>query len=116
MAKRVKVPISTARTKLFQLADLVRKSADDAVVVLEQRGETEAVALVRESRLAYLEDRVMQIDKGAAAPFTVAGSLATDLDDGVLEQALHEIRQGWASGGTEHPAPAPPRKPRRRAR
>ncbi len=34
MGRRVNVPISTARAKLFQLADLVRSSDEDVVVVL----------------------------------------------------------------------------------
>lgn len=111
MAKRVKVPISTARIQLFQLADLVRKS-DDAVVVLEQRGGAEPVALVREARLAYLEERVTQLDERQDASFTLAGSLATELEGATLKQALHQIRQEWsraplhgASGAAGHGAP-----------
>ena len=79
MGKRVRVPISTARAKLFQLTDLVRTSGDDTVVVFEQRGGLEQVALVRETRLAYLEARVTELDKRDAKPFSLAGSLTSDL-------------------------------------
>jgi PIN domain nuclease of toxin-antitoxin system len=42
VAKRVSVPISTARKQLFQLTDLVRKSGDDTVVVRGQPGRRRA--------------------------------------------------------------------------
>ena len=63
MARRLRVPISTARAKLFQLTDLVRNADEDTVVLLEQRGTVGGVALVREARLAYLEARVAALDK-----------------------------------------------------
>jgi hypothetical protein len=110
MAKKVKVPVSTARARLFELADLVRRSGDEVTVVLEQRGEREGVALVREARLAYLEERVAQIDRQAGA-FSLAGSLSTELDDEALETAMREIRKGWAAAPTAGPA----RSRRRRA-
>jgi hypothetical protein len=95
MSKRVNVPISAARAKLFQLADLVRSSSEDAVVVLEQRGEPDRVALVREARLAYLEARVSELERRERSPFKLAGSLASDLDDVSLDAALRTIRQEW---------------------
>ena len=95
MAKRLRVPISTARAKLFQLTDLVRTSDDDTVVVFEQRGGRERVALVRETRLAYLEARVTELEKREEKPFTLAGSLASDLDDRGLDEVLRDIRKGW---------------------
>ena len=97
MAKRLRLSISEARGRLFHLADLVRQAGDDTVVVLEQRGQAEPVALVREARLAYLEERVLQRDRTRDASFTLAGSLASDLDDAALEQALREIREEWAA-------------------
>jgi hypothetical protein len=112
--RTLRVPISTARAKLFQLSDLVRTSGDDTVVVLEQRGGVEPVALVREARLAYLEERVMQLDRPREAPFALAGSLATDKDDRSVEQALREIRRGWSTAAAGAPAPAAPRGRRRR--
>jgi hypothetical protein len=102
--KRVRVPISNARSRLFELADLVRRSEDDTVVVLEQRGGGEGVALVREARLAYLEDRVMRMDKPSEKPFTVAGSLRSGLDDTSLDAVLKDLRKAWA----------PPAKPQKR--
>src|SRR4026207_1890402 len=68
--------MSKARAKLFALADLVRGSGDDTAVVLEQRGGGEGVALVREARLNYLEDRVKQMDKAPDKPVTLAGRRA----------------------------------------
>lgn len=92
MGKRLRVPISTARATLFQLTDLVRTSGDDTVVVLEQRGGPEQVVLVREARLAYLEARVTEIEKRDEQPFRLAGSLTSDVDDGILERVLRDIR------------------------
>jgi hypothetical protein len=112
MAKRVRVPISTARGQLFQLAELVRRSGDGSVVVLDQRGEPESVALVREARLAYLEERVMTMDRKQAGGFTLAGSLASSTSAAGLEQALRAIRHEWESDRTADP----PGRPRARAR
>ena len=96
MGKRVNVAISAARAKLFQLVDLVRSSGEDAVVVLEQRGEPDRVALVREARLAYLEARVSELERRDRQPFRLAGSLASNLDDAALDAALRTIRSDWA--------------------
>jgi hypothetical protein len=116
MAKRLKVPISTARTKLFQLTDLVRTSGDDTVVVLQQRGGVEPVALVREARLAYLEERVRQMDRDEDARFTLAGSLATVLGDDAMEEALRGIRREWTPRTPADPAPTATPARRRRLR
>jgi hypothetical protein len=110
MAKRLKVPISTARGDLFKLADLVRQSRDGTIVVLEGRSGVESVALVREARLDYLEDRVAQMNLNAPTPFSLAGSLVTAVDDGTLSVALRELRQAWdqpAPGATTPPVPDP---------
>lgn len=99
MGRKLKVPISTARAKLFQLADTVRTSGDDTVVVLEQRGTSDAVALVRESRLAYLEEIAKQVEKKRnEKPFKLAGSMTTDLDPDTLERVMREIRKEWTRG------------------
>ena len=89
------MPLSRGRARLFELAELVRGSGDDTAVVLEQRGGGEGVALVREARLNYLEDRVSQIDKPSEKPFTLAGSLASRLDDEALLDVLEKLRQAW---------------------
>ena len=107
----MKLPISKGRARLFELAELVRSAGDDTVVVLEHRDGGEGVALVREARLAYLEDRVMQIDKQADKPFTLAGSLSSELDDRALLGVLKELRQAW--GGVPAARPAPRRSPRK---
>lgn len=114
--KRVTVPISTARKQLFQLTDLVRKSGDDTVVVLEQRGTSERVALVREARLAYLEAQAAEVEKREQKPFKLAGSLKTNLDDDALEEALRQIRREWTPGvvGPSLTANRPKRKVVRR--
>ena len=109
MAKYKRVPISTARGELFKLAELVRQSRDGTIVVLEGRGGVESVALVREARLAYLEDRVARMDKQAPAPFTLAGSLATGVDDEKLTATLRELRQTWDRASPDDPQP--PRAP-----
>jgi hypothetical protein len=111
----MRVSISTARKRLFQLTDLVRQSGNDTVVVLEQRGRGEPVALVREAHLAYLEERVMQLEKKPRSPFVLAGSLASDLDEGALRQSLRELRAAWASSSPSEDE-TPPRARRARAR
>jgi hypothetical protein len=87
--------MSKARAKLFALADLVRGAGDDTAVVLEQRGGGEGVALVREARLNYLEDVVKQMEKPSEKPFTLAGSLSSDLDDKALTELLRDVRKEW---------------------
>lgn len=97
MAKRVKVPISAARAKLFQLTDLVR-AGDDTVVVLEQRGGKDNVALVREARLAYLEARAAEAEKREAKPakpWRLAGSLKLLVSPEELDESLRDIRKEW---------------------
>lgn len=96
--KKLSVPISTARANLFSLSDMVRNSADDTVVVFEQRGEGEQVALVRESRLAYLEARVAELDsqRQKHTPFRLAGSLSSGLGDEELDEVLGQIRKEWS--------------------
>ncbi len=97
MAKRVKVPISTARAKLFQLTDLVR-AGDDTVVVLEQRGGKDNVAIVREARLAYLEARAAEAEKRdvkPAKPWRLAGSLKLLVSPEELDASLKDIRKEW---------------------
>jgi hypothetical protein len=120
MSRKPKVPISTARKQLFQLADLVREAGDDAAVVFEQRGGLEPVALVRAAHLAYLEERVMQLEKRhepARTPFVLRGSLAAVLQDDELDQALREIRRGWSGPAADATAGDDPRRApaRRRA-
>jgi hypothetical protein len=115
MLRRLRVPISQARARLFLLTDLVRSAGDETVVVFDQRGGVEPVALVREARLAYLEARVNELEQRERQPFTLAGSLVSALDDDGLDEALRVIRKEWTPG-----APAPlrmvPPRPRRRSR
>ena len=87
--------MSRARPRLFELAELVRRG-HDTVVVLEQRGRGEGVALVREARLNYLEDRVKQVEQTEEKPFKLAGSMSTSLSDDELLALLKELRKAWA--------------------
>lgn len=114
MAKRLEVPISSARARLFQLAELLRESENDAAVVLRQRGIEDGVALVRESRLAYLEARVSELERRAAPSFSLRGSLRSSLDDDSLTSAMRTIRAEW--GARAEPDPARRRPPARRPR
>ncbi|MEX2270168.1 MAG: hypothetical protein WD690_01765 [Vicinamibacterales bacterium] len=111
MAKRVKVPISSARAQLFHLSDLVR-SGDDIVVVLEQRGGKENVALVRETRLVYLETRAAEAEKRATKPFRLAGSMKLLVSSEELEESLKEIRREWNFDRWARPARGRPRRAR----
>ena len=92
--KRISVSISSARSRLFELADLVRQGGDDTVVVFEQRGASEGLALVRESRLEYLESRVRELDR-TQKPFQLRGSLKLAVTEDELEAELKDIRRGW---------------------
>ena len=114
MPKRVRVPISTARAEIFRLAELVRQSRDETIVVLEGRGGVDSVALVREARLAYLEDREAQMNLQAPSSFRLAGSLATTVDDQALTTALRELRQAWTGPSLAAPAPDRTRTPVRK--
>jgi hypothetical protein len=95
----MRIPVSKARARLFELAELVKRG-DDTVVVLEQRGSAEGVALVREARLNYLEDRVKQMDETPAKVFRVAGSLSSPLDDEEVTDLLAELRKAWTTSPT----------------
>lgn len=86
--------MSKARARLFELADLVRQG-DDTVVVLEERGSADAVALVREARLNYLEDSVKHAAQREVTVFKVAGSLSSKLDDEELLGVLKDLRKAW---------------------
>ncbi len=107
------MPISKARSQLFQLTDLVR-SDDNTVVVLEQRGGKEPVVLVREARLAYLEAKASEADKREAKPFRLKGSMTTSLSDEELYGVLRDIRRGWSSAMAASTNPDTPRDGRRR--
>ena len=98
--KRVAVSISSARSRLFELADLVRRSGDDTVVVFEQRGGHEGVALVRESRLEYLETRVRELEKKDKKPFRVRGSLKLAVSEEEFEDTMRQIRHEWNTTST----------------
>ena len=110
MAKRVRVPVSSARSRLFDLLDMVRASDGSATVVLEQRGKPDGIALVREARLAYLEERVMHMDEQHEAAFTLGGSLAAEVDDATLELALRDLRMDWGVRPWPNPPAAGARK------
>lgn len=98
--KRVKVPISSARSRLFELADLVRQSGDDTVVVFEQRGKGEGIALVRESRLEYLEARVAELESRKTGRFSARGSLKLAVSADKLDEGLRQIRREWSRTST----------------
>ena len=91
---RVAVSISSARIRLFELADFVRNGGDDTVVVFEQRGASEGLALVRESRLEYLESRVKELEK-RNKPATLRGSLKLGVPESEFESTLKDIRTEW---------------------
>jgi hypothetical protein len=100
--------MSKARARLFDLADLVR-NGDDTVVILEERGSGEGVALVREARLNYLEDAVKDREKLEPRPLSVAGSLSSPLDDDDLQGVMSELRKAWSQ---QRRQPRQPRQPR----
>lgn len=109
MARKVRVPISAARSRLFQLTEMVR-SGDDTVVVLEQRGGKEHVALVREARLAYLEAMAAEAEQRDAKPFRLAGSIKLLVSEQELEDSLKQIRREWNFDRVAKPARRRPRR------
>jgi hypothetical protein len=113
MARKVTLPLSSARADLFKLAELVRQSRDGTVVVLEGRGGVEPVALVREARLTYLEERVAQMETNTAQPFTLAGSLATGVDEETLAASLLDLRKAWDPAPQSPPAKSGAKRRRR---
>jgi hypothetical protein len=116
MAKKVKLPLSSARADLFKLAELVRQSRDGTIVVLEGRGGLEPVALVREARLTYLEERVAQMETNTAQPFSLAGSLASGVDDETLAASLLDLRRAWSSRDSAPQGPPEKSAAKRRRR
>jgi hypothetical protein len=104
MGTRLTVPITRARARLFKLADVVSE-APDTVVVLERRGSREAVALVRETRLAYLEARVQALERLRPTVSAVAGSLRSDLADDELERALRKIAEAQTARSARRTRP-----------
>lgn len=111
MARKTRVPISAARKHLFDLTELVRNSPD-TIVVLEQRGRTEHVAMVREARLAYLEEQVARLAGAQEPRFQLAGSLSSDVGDAELETALQDLRQAWRPAGALPPGSGGNLRPR----
>jgi PHD/YefM family antitoxin component YafN of YafNO toxin-antitoxin module len=95
MSRKLAVPLSRARARLFQLADLV--STSDGTVVLERRGGAESVVLVREARLAYLEAKLAELEARDAAPFKLAGSLVSPVGDEQILEGLRAIRREWSA-------------------
>lgn len=84
------ITASAARANLFNLLNGVASATDD-IVIVRRRGREEGVALVRETRLRYLEERVRAMD--AAGPkqrFSLIGSLQVNGD---VDTFLSEIRR-----------------------
>lgn len=84
------VTASQARQELFKLMEQVTKAEGTDRVVIRRRGSPEGVALVRESYVRYLEERV---EAAAAAtptkPFRLIGSGTVDGD---VKEVIAEIR------------------------
>jgi hypothetical protein len=84
--------ISDARARLPELA---RRLAEDpeGVVYIEHRDRAERIALVTERRLRYLESVAAGSLVREGGTFQLAGSMASDLDDEELEDALMALKR-----------------------
>lgn len=84
------VTASRARQELFKLMDQVSQAEGEDRVVIQRRGSSEGVALVRESYIRYLEARVEAAEAAAPKkPFKLAGS---GMVVGDVEEVIAEIR------------------------
>lgn len=83
--------ISEARSKLPQIAQsLVREAG--AVVYIEHRDLDERLAVTTESHLRYLETMVEQLRQRVARPFSLAGSIETELSAEGVEAEIAALR------------------------
>lgn len=88
------VTASRARQELFKLMEQVTEAEGRDRVLIRRRGCPEAVALVRESYVRYLEARLEAAEATAPKkPFKLAGSLTVD---GGVEEMLSESREEQA--------------------
>lgn len=85
-----RISISEARGKLPELAKFLARHPDQ-VVLVEHRDLKERLALTTEAHLRYLETMVRELKRQTSRPFSLSGSLASELDDEALEAALQEM-------------------------
>jgi hypothetical protein len=86
------ISISEARGKLPELAHRLVRSPG-SVVYIEHRDLEERLALTTQSHIQYLEAMVHELKKSVTQPFTLAGSIETDLSPGRIEASLKGIRE-----------------------
>jgi PHD/YefM family antitoxin component YafN of YafNO toxin-antitoxin module len=89
--------ISEARARLPELAQLVMETPGRAIII-EHRDRKERVVLTAESHFLRLEAMVEHLKDQSAAPFSLAGSITSDLADEDLETALQGLREEAAAG------------------
>ena len=88
--------ISEARSRLPQIAQsLVREPG--SVVYIEHRDMDERLAVTTESHLRYLETMVSQLKRRAAQPFTLAGSIQSELSPAQLAAEIAAVRAAAAA-------------------
>lgn len=88
------ITASAARADFFNVLDQVARSSSEAVVI-RRRGRGEGVALVRESRLRYLEARINALEARAREePFRLIGSITVhgDVEEIVAENRAEQNR------------------------
>ena len=79
MNEILRIPISEARARLPELAQLAMESPG-GVVIIEHRDYTQRLALTTEEYVRLLEETVMKLRRRlGAAEFRLAGSIDTDL-------------------------------------
>lgn len=83
--------ISEARSRLPELAKRLVRSPG-AVEYIAHRDLDETLALTTESHLRYLEDTVAELRRKLTKPFTLGGSMASELDDAGIEKTLDAVR------------------------
>ncbi len=82
--------ISEARSRLPEMARRLVKNPG-SVEYIVHRDLPEDLALTTESHLRYLETTLAELRKKVVMPFSLAGSMQSDLSDAELEEALREL-------------------------
>jgi hypothetical protein len=83
--------ISEARAKLPELAKKV-SGTPGAVEYIQHRDLPDYLVLTTASHISYLEDTIRALRKQLAVPFTLLGSIESDLTEDELELRLAQSR------------------------
>jgi hypothetical protein len=88
--------ISEARARLPELARFLARNPAN-IVLVQHRDLDDRIALITERRLRYLENMIAEMKKQLTRPFTVAGSMSSELGDPELAATLDTLKSEAAS-------------------